>query len=110
MMRYSDAELERLLGDLEPERVERKASWSGDAPDRCRQAICAFANDLPDHRLPGVLFIGVNDEGSPVALGLVQRFGMGIAIARAELQKNGNPPPELRPEPSTVLAVVRKKP
>jgi ATP-dependent DNA helicase RecG len=40
-------------------RVKRKSSLS--KPDEIRQAICAFANDLPDHRLPGVLFVGVQD-------------------------------------------------
>lgn len=41
-------ELEALMADLESDRVERKASISD--RDRIRQAICAFANDLPDHR------------------------------------------------------------
>lgn len=34
-------------------------------PKKARQAICAFANDLPNHDQPGVLFIGANDNGSP---------------------------------------------
>jgi ATP-dependent DNA helicase RecG len=42
-------------------------------------------------------------------LGYVQRFGVGIQIARSELAKNGNPPLELRVEPSRVLAVVRRR-
>ncbi|HUY31135.1 MAG TPA: hypothetical protein VMV69_00025 [Pirellulales bacterium] len=49
----TDAELAALLADTESDRVERKASI-GDR-DRIRQAICAFANDLPDYRLPGDL-------------------------------------------------------
>ncbi len=46
----SPEELEALFLDLESDRVERKRS----AADRSaiRQAICAFANDLPDHRKP----------------------------------------------------------
>lgn len=32
--------------------------------DKIRKAVCAFANDLPDHRRPGVIFIGVRDDGS----------------------------------------------
>lgn len=58
----SDNELERLLIDIESDRVERKASIS--EKDKIRQAICAFANDLPDYKLPGVVFVGVNDDGS----------------------------------------------
>lgn len=41
-----DRELETLLNDLECDRVERKASMSDRS--KIRQAICAFANDLPD--------------------------------------------------------------
>ncbi len=64
-MRYSDTELESLLDDLESDLAERKQSWKGDAPEKGRQAVCAFANDLPDHRKPGVLFVGAKDDGSP---------------------------------------------
>jgi ATP-dependent DNA helicase RecG len=42
-------------------------------------------------------------------LGFVQRFGVGIATAQAELRKNGNPPAEFQVQPSAVLAIVRKK-
>lgn len=59
----NDLQLESLLKDLESDRVERKASLSSDR-SVLRQAICAFANDLPNHQKPGVLFIGVNDDGS----------------------------------------------
>jgi len=57
-----DAQLEHLFRDLESDRVERKASISDG--EKIRQTICAFANDLPNHRKPGVLFIGANDDGS----------------------------------------------
>src|SRR5262245_56954997 len=58
----SDSELEALLDELESDRAERKESIS----DRgsIRQAICAFANDLPNHRQPGVIFIGIDDSGN----------------------------------------------
>jgi ATP-dependent DNA helicase RecG len=41
-------------------------------------------------------------------LGFVQRFGFGIAEARRALAVNGNPPPEFDPQPTMVLATVRK--
>jgi ATP-dependent DNA helicase RecG len=41
-------------------------------------------------------------------LGYVQRFGLGIAIARNELNKNGNPPPEFLVEGAHVVAIVRR--
>ena len=59
-------ELRLMLKDLESDLIERKASLSD--PDRIRQAICAFANDLPDHRRPGIIFIGANDDGSCAGL------------------------------------------
>jgi ATP-dependent DNA helicase RecG len=41
-------------------------------------------------------------------LGYVQKFGVGISLAKSELEKNGNPPLEFRVEDSYVLATMRK--
>ena len=65
IIRFTDAELIKLLDDVESDTVERKQSYKGDTPDKARQAICAFANDLPSTNKPGVLFIGANDDGTP---------------------------------------------
>lgn len=62
---YTDAELEQLLSDIEADNVERKETYKGDVPNKAKQAICAFANDMPDHKTPGVLFIGAKDDGTP---------------------------------------------
>ena len=43
-------------------------------------------------------------------LGYVQRFGVGIATAQYELEKNGNPVAEFDVQPTAVLAVVRRHP
>jgi ATP-dependent DNA helicase RecG len=66
--RYTDAELVTLMGDLESDRVERKRSTA----DRSaiRRNICAFANDLPDHERPGVILVGVDDDGSCAGLSI----------------------------------------
>lgn len=58
----NDRELEELFDDLESDRTERKASDSD--RNKIRQAVCAFANDLPNCRSSGVIFVGVNDDGS----------------------------------------------
>lgn len=63
--RLSDQQLESLLNDKESDLAERKKSFKGDVPKKARQAICAFANDLPNHNKPGVLFIGAWDDGTP---------------------------------------------
>jgi predicted HTH transcriptional regulator len=136
-------ELRLMLKDLESDLIERKASLSD--PDRIRQAICTFANDLPDHRRPGIIFIGANDgscAGLHVTddlllklsqmrddgkiqpgvtdyrnphlaeamrvLGYVQRFGLGIQIARQQLAANGNPPPVFIVEQNHILATIRR--
>jgi ATP-dependent DNA helicase RecG len=43
-------------------------------------------------------------------LGYVQRFGFGIALARREMEKNGNPPPEFQVEESHVAVILRRRP
>ena len=73
-VRYSDEDLERLLQDIESDLVERKEVWSGDARDTGRQAVCAFANDLPDHQKPGVLFVGAKDDGTPSDLPITDQL------------------------------------
>lgn len=62
----SDEELESLLTDLESDRVERTQSLPNG--DKIPIAICAFANDLSDHRKPGVIFVGIRDDGSCAGL------------------------------------------
>ena len=69
-------EIRALLNDLESDRVERTISTTN--TDKFGQAICAFANDLPDHRQPGYLFLGVDDDG--VVKG-VSGFASGLARA-----------------------------
>lgn len=60
-------ELLLLFNDLESDRVERKESWNS-SKEKIREAICAFANDLPNHQLPGVIFVGVQDNGKCAGL------------------------------------------
>ena len=73
-------ELLFMLKDLESDLVERKASLSN--PDRIRQAICAFANDLPDHRRPGVIFIGANDDGTCASLSVTDELLLQLSHMR----------------------------
>jgi ATP-dependent DNA helicase RecG len=77
-----DQELTVLLGDLESDRVERKASTSDGK--KIRQAICAFANDLPNHRKPGVLFVGINDDGTCADLMITDDLLLSLSNVRSE--------------------------
>jgi len=96
MTRLTDNELEALLNDLESDRAERKESWAGDAPEKGPQAICAFANDLPNHQQPGVLFVGVDDKGTAKNIAVTDQ----LLLTLADLKSNGNilPPPTMTVE------------
>jgi ATP-dependent DNA helicase RecG len=58
---------------------------------------------------------GVTDYRNPNlaealhVLGFVQRFGVGIATARRELESNENPPPEFDVNPSFVSVTLRRR-
>ena len=56
-----DAELPDRIESGEGDRVEFTASTTDLA--KFREAICAFANDLPRNEEPGRLFIGLQDDG-----------------------------------------------
>ncbi len=64
-MKYSDQELLGWLEDIESDWLERKRSFKGDLRTKVREAVCAFANDLPNNNRSGVIFIGVEDDGAP---------------------------------------------
>ncbi len=93
MTPYSDLELERMLSDVESDLTERKESFAGDAPTKAREAVCAFANDLPNHGRPGVLFVGARDDGSPAGLAVSDQLLRDLA----DMKTDGNilPPPTL---------------
>ncbi len=78
----SDEELVGLLTDLESDRVERKPSIA--EPDRIREAICAFANDLPDHGKPGVIFIGAKDNGDGAGLKITDQLIQKLSAMRSD--------------------------
>lgn len=78
----TDQELEQLLTAMESDRVERKAAVT--ERDKVRQAICAFANDLPNHQQPGVVFVGVNDDGSCAGLAITDELLRTLADMRSD--------------------------
>jgi ATP-dependent DNA helicase RecG len=99
----ADEELLALVRDLESDRVERKESLGGQAKDRAGQAVCAFANDLPGHGKPGVLMVGVDDEGRPTGLPITDQMLQELAALRS----NGNilPLPNLVVEKRSIQGV-----
>jgi len=99
-MTYPEHELEALLENIESDLAERKESWKGDAPDKGRQAVCAFANDFPDHRKPGVLFVGAKDDGTPSGLKITDE----LLRTLSDIKTDGNtlPPPLIVVEKRTL--------
>ena len=96
MRHFTDAELLQIIEDDESDRIEFKESLAGDAPKRIREAICAFANDLPDYKTPGLILVGVKDDSTlgttPITDELLRRL--------ADMKTDGNivPPPSLTVE------------
>ena len=89
----NDDELLRLLHGGGSHRVEFKESLSGGAANAVREAACAFANDLPGDGLPGVIFVGVRDDGSPTGAPVTDELLRQLA----DVKTDGNivPPPSL---------------
>ncbi len=89
------------MDEIESDKVERKESWKGDAPEKGREAICAFANDLPDHRKSGVLFVGVDDRGTPTNLPITD----DLLLTLADIKSDG----QTLPQPSLTVEKRRLK-
>ena len=91
MSDYAAETLLRIITTGESDRVEFKESLAGDNPTRVREAICAFANDLPGHNQPGYIFIGVKDDRTIGTLAITDELLRQLA----DMKTDGNivPPP-----------------
>ena len=95
----SDADLERLMTDLESDLVERKESLPSNK-DKVYQAICAFMNDMPGHGVSGVLFVGVRDDGTPLGAPVTDELLTTLAAMRSD--GNVQPIPDLEVQKRTL--------
>ena len=73
-------ELLELLNDIESYRVERTVTTVD--TDKFCQAICAFANDMPDSKMPGYLVVGAKDDGSIAGIDITDRLLQNLASHR----------------------------
>ena len=92
----STNQIQAMLLDLENDRIERTISTTN--TDKFGQAICAFANDIPNHKEPGYLFLGVLDDGTIQGLNVTDELLKNIAAIRTD----GN----IQPQPSMVVEKV----
>lgn len=89
----TDDELARYIESQETDRTEFKETLQGDAPTRIREAICAFANDLPGRRAPGIVVVGLRNDGTPAGTVIDER----LILSLTHMRSDGNivPPPTL---------------
>lgn len=86
-----------LLNDIESDRAERTISVNN--TDKFGQAICAFANDLPNHGKPGYLIIGADDKtGKVIGLNITDELLKNLSAIRTD----GN----IQPQPSMIVQKV----
>lgn len=102
--------VQELLTDLESDRVERTVSTTN--TDKFAQAICAFGNDYPGHRLPGYLILGAEDDGTLGGQPVTDELLRNLAAIRSD--GNVLPPPAITVEkvvlPAGEVAVVTVQP
>ena len=112
MRHFTDEELLQIIEVDESDRVEFKESLSGDAPKKIREAICAFANDLPRHEKPGFVFVGVRKDKTIVGLSVTDE----LLLQLANMKTDGNivPPPSLTVEKCVLeekeVAIIKVEP
>jgi predicted HTH transcriptional regulator len=98
MTLYTDQALAALLNDEESQLVERKRS--GADRSGIRKNICAFANDLPATGKPGVIFIGVEDDG--ICAGITVDDELLRILAQMRSDANILPLPTMTVEKKTI--------
>ncbi len=112
MRNFTDEDLLQIIEADESDRVEFKAVLSGNAPEKIREAICAFANDLPRHEKPGFVFVGVGEDKTLLGLQVTD----SLLRQLADMKTDGNilPPPSLTVEKRVLkgkeIAVVKVEP
>lgn len=96
-MPMDETKLRELMSDLEADWIERTETLT--KTDKFAEAICAFANDLPNHRHPGYLLIGVHDRtGAPTGL----KIGDEVLQRLGGLRSDGN----IQPLPAMTVTRV----
>ncbi|MBS1590284.1 MAG: putative DNA binding domain-containing protein [Bacteroidetes bacterium] len=103
-------QITQLITSGESDRIERTVSISNTV--KFSEAVCAFANDFPNHKQPGYLLIGVKDDGTLSGLKVTDELLKNLGALRSE----GNilPPPVIHIEKFSYqegeMAVVEVQP
>ena len=112
MSNFTDEELLQIIEIGESDAVEFKEALSGSAPEKIREVICAFANDLRDSGEVGLIIVGVKDN-TTIGTTLITDE---LLRQLADMKTDGNivPPPSLTVEKRVIqdkeIAVVTVQP
>jgi isoleucyl-tRNA synthetase len=85
--------IKKLILEPESDRVEKTTSTKN--IDKFSEAICAFANDSPNHKQAGYLLIGLKDDGTLSGLKVTDELLKDIASIR----NNG----QILPQPAMIV-------
>jgi ATP-dependent DNA helicase RecG len=80
----TQAELVNLIEGAESDRLEKTISTQD--YDKFAEAICAFANDVANHRAPGYLLIGVKNDNTLAGITISDDDLQHLAAVRSDGQ------------------------
>ncbi len=85
--------IKKLISEPESDRVKKTTATKN--IDKFSEAICAFANDFPNHKQAGYLLVGVSDNGSLSGLKVTDELLKDLATIR----NNG----QILPQPAMIV-------
>lgn len=95
----TEEKVQRLLADMESDLIERTISIK---ENKLGPAVCALSNDFPNHKQPGYILLGVNDDGKLAGMKWTDNELQSIG----NVKTNGN----VLPQPSMIVSPIFKFP
>jgi ATP-dependent DNA helicase RecG len=93
----TEEKVKALLADMESDLIERTISIK---ENKLGPAVCALSNDFPNHKQPGYILLGVNDDGQLAGMTWTDNELQSIG----NVKSNGN----VLPQPSLVVSPIFK--
>ena len=81
-MSYTDTQLLTFISEVESHWIERKESFAD--KDKICKTICAFANDLANGEKPGIIWIGLRNDGAIVGIEATDKLLLKIDQIRSD--------------------------
>ncbi len=96
-MSYTDTQLLTFISEVESHWIERKESFAD--KDKICKTVCAFANDLANSAKPGIIWIGVKNDGAIVGVEATD----GLLLKIDQIRSDG----KIQPLPSMSTRVLQ---